>query len=337
MNARFCSPEAAPRSPAGLARLIARLLACLFALSLACLPLAATAQTADWPRTILHETGDLVLNTPPQRIVSTSPSLTGTLLAIKAPLVATATAMGGRLTDTTGFFNQWAKVAQDQGVIPLYTDLEFDIESLILSDPDLVIASATGGDSILPFVPELESLGYPVLVLDYSVNAWEDLARKLGQATDRTAEAEAVIADFTRQAEQARTHITRPEGTVSIVSYNFFGTYGVSKPQSTQARVLLEMGFTVTGLPAAMGPLVTRSREFDFVSHENLPASITGDSIFLLAADAADVKTFVADPVLANLPAVKQGRVYPLGPSSFRVDYYSGLEMIDAVTGLFAK
>ncbi|MCS5516888.1 hypothetical protein NWF32_24280 [Pseudomonas qingdaonensis] len=60
----------------------------------------------------------------------------------------------------------------------------------------------------------------------------------------------------------------------------------------------------------------------DFISRENLSAAITGDTVFLLGGSDADVQAFLADPVLANLPAVVHKRVYALGPSSFRIDYY---------------
>ena len=72
-----------------------------------------------------------------------------------------------------------------------------------------------------------------------------------------------------------------------------------------------------------------------FISRENLSAAISGDSVFLLSASDADVQAFLADPVLANLPAVVNKRVYALGPSSFRIDYYSGREMIDTVARNF--
>ena len=49
------------------------------------------------------------------------------------------------------------------------------------------------------------------------------------------------------------------------------------------------------------------------------------------------VQTFLADPVLANLPAVQAGRVYPLGPLSFRVDYYSALDIIETVAPYFTE
>lgn len=306
------------------------------ALAFCAMPTLTLAEEG-WPRQIEHEGGMLTLASPPNRIISTSPSLTGTLLAIEAPLVASATAVQGRLTDDTGFFRQWSKVAHARDLGILYRDLTFDIESVILQDPDLIVVSATGGDSALPFVPELEAMGFPVMVLNYGTNSWEALAEQLGRATGRESEAAEVAAQFNDRASKAGAEVIHPEGTVSIVSYNFFGTYGVSKPDSAQARVLRGMGFEVTGVPSSLQALVNRSREFDFVSHENLPAAISGDTIFLLAADEGDIETVMSDPVLANLPAVKAGRVYTLGLTSFRVDYYSGLAIIERVVEQFGK
>ena len=57
--------------------------------------------------------------------------------------------------------------------------------------------------------------------------------------------------------------------------------------------------------------------------------------MFLLGGNDDDVQAFLADPVLANLPAVINKRVYPLGVSSFRIDYYSGRQMIDTVARSF--
>ncbi len=280
----------------------------------------AAALAEGWPRTIAHDGG----------------SLTGTLLAIDAPVVSTAAAVQGPLTDASGFFRQWAEIARARGLDVLYPNLSFDIEALIVADPDLVIVSETGGDSALAFVPEIEALGFPVLVLNYGVNSWEQLATTLGQATGHEDDAAAIIAAFAERAAEARARIPDQEGKASIVSYNFFGTYGISKPEGVQARVLADMGFTVTGVPEGMQGMIQQSREFDFLSHENLPAAVTGDTVFLLAADETDVRAFLNDPVLANLPAVRSGRVYPLGKTSFRIDYYSGLAMIDAVEAEFA-
>ncbi|SFY09981.1 iron complex transport system substrate-binding protein [Paracoccus pantotrophus] len=300
------------------------------------LPAAALADEG-WPRSIPDALGEATVAAPPQRIVSTSPSLTGILLAIDAPLAATASAMVGPLTDDKGFFTQWAATADQRGVEVLYPNLNFDIEALIVQEPDLVVASSVGGDSILPYLDQLRAQEVPVIVLDYANDGWEELAHSLGRATGHEADAARMTQDFARRAAEAKAGLSLPPGDVSLVSYNFSGTYSVGKPESPQARVLAALGFSVAGLPDEMRAEVSRSADFDFVSHENLPAAITGDSVFLLNGTEQTVREFSADPVLANLPAVREGRVYPLGPNSFRVDYYSGLQIIETVAPYFAK
>ena len=319
-----------------MAGLLCRLILVLGLVNLCGLGTALQADTP-WPREVSTAQGALTIAAPPQRIVSTAPSLTGILLAINAPLHASAAAVIGPLTDDRGFFRQWSDIARQRDVAVLYPNLAFDIEAVILAEPDLVVASATGGDSILPYVAELRAQGLQVLVLDYSSGDWQQLARVLGEATGHEAEAEAAIADFDAQAARARAELQIPDGRVSIVSYNFAGTYSVSKPGSAQARVLSALGFRVAGIPETMRGQITRGADFDFVSRENLPAAITGDGVFLLNGTEASVANFVADPVLANLPAIKAGRVWPLGPTSFRVDYYSGLEIIATIAPFFRK
>lgn len=300
------------------------------------LPAAALAEEG-WPRTISHPGGELVLEASPKRIVSTSPSLTGIVLALDAPLVATTAALTGPLTDGQGFFRQWADVAHQRGVQVLSPNLTFDIEALLVQEADLVIGSATGGDSILPNLAEVQALGLPVLVIDYSDTSWEEQAALIGRATGHEAEARAVSAAFAARAAEVGATLDRPEGSVSIVSYDFAGTYAVSQPTSPQAEVLAALGFTVTGLPEDLRGAATRSADFDFISHENLTAAITGRTVFLLNGTEDSVAAFTADPLLANLPAVREGRVYPLGPTSFRVDYYSALQIVETVAPYFAK
>ncbi|MGQ7115120.1 Fe2+-enterobactin ABC transporter substrate-binding protein, partial [Escherichia sp. TWPC-MK] len=48
----------------------------------------AAVQAADWPRQITDSRGTHTLESQPQRIVSTSVTLTGSLLAIDAPVIA---------------------------------------------------------------------------------------------------------------------------------------------------------------------------------------------------------------------------------------------------------
>ncbi|MGQ3673121.1 Fe2+-enterobactin ABC transporter substrate-binding protein [Xanthobacter sp. TB0136] len=300
-------------------------------------PHLARAQDAPWPRTIAHEAGVVVVEKPPQRIVSTTPSVTGIVLAIGAPLVATAATTPTRLTDAKGFFSQWAQVADERGVKVLYKSLRFDPEAIIGANPDLVIISSTGADSAVQHYAELEAQGIPTLVVNYSNQSWQEIATRLGVATGHEKGAADAIARFNDHAAQVAAGLDIPDLPVSIVGYNLGGSYSIARPESPHAQLLSSLGFNVVGLPTHLSAQVTRRSDFEFVSRENLTAAIGGDVVFLLNGTDADVEAFLADPVLANLPAVREKRVYPLGPTSFRIDYYSGREMIDLVAQHFRK
>lgn len=313
------------------------LAATAFAAALSLSAPVAHAQEEGWPRTVGHEAGELTLPARPVRIVSTAPSLTGILLAMDAPLVATAATTPSVMTDGKGFFSQWAGVADERGVEVLYRNLSFDIEAVIGSEPDLLIASSSGADTVLQHYGELEAQGIPTFVVNYSNQSWQDMAIRIGEAAGLEKEALTAIERFDAHTAEVAASLRKDRGTASIVGYNIGASYSIGRPESPQARLLSSLGFEVQGMPQAQSGDVTRRSDFDFISRENLSAAITGDTVFLLRGTDADVEAFLADPVLANLPAVRNRRVYPLGPTSFRIDYYSGLEMLDAVARHFRR
>ncbi|MGB7391628.1 hypothetical protein [Marinomonas sp.] len=76
---------------------------------------------AGWPRSIMTSKGLLTLQQAPKRIVSTSVTLSGTLLAINAPLVASgATTPNTSVASEQGFMRQWSAIAKERGLVPLY-------------------------------------------------------------------------------------------------------------------------------------------------------------------------------------------------------------------------
>ncbi len=196
----------------------------------------------------------------PARIVSTTPSVTGILLAMDAPLVASAATTPSRLTDAKGFFSQWAKVADQRGVEVLYRNLRFDIEAVIAQDPDLLVASATGADSAAPYRAELEAQGVPTLVVDYSKHSWQELATELGRHTGLERQAQAAIQRFDAYTAEVAAAIAPPQGPVSVVGYNIAGSYSIGRQASPQARLLEALGFQVAELPEALAGKVTRAR-----------------------------------------------------------------------------
>lgn len=72
-----------------------------------------------WPRTLQTPKGPLTLQQPPERIVSTSVTITGTLLAIHAPLVGSgATSRNSIVSDGRGFLSSGAPRQKRSGCSP---------------------------------------------------------------------------------------------------------------------------------------------------------------------------------------------------------------------------
>lgn len=298
----------------------------------------ALAEDKGWPRTIQHELGELTIEKQPKRVVNTALSATGTLLAIDAPVIASSATRISALTDDKGFFSQWADVAHERGVEILYPNLEFDLEAIIAADPDLLIISTTGGDSVKEHYDELVAQGIPTMAVNYSNKKWQDLAAQFGEALGLEAEAKEAADRFDAYVADLAKTIDLPEGPVSIVGFNIGTTQSVSKTTSPQAHLLSAMGFDVHGIAQGI-PAEDRGgrSDFSFVTFENLSAGITGDTVFLLRGTEKNVEAFLNEPTFANLSAVKSKQVYPLGFSSFRIDYYSGKAMADTVAKFFAK
>ena len=297
----------------------------------------AAEQQAQWPRTITHELGETTLDHQPTRIANTALSVTGTLLAMDAPVVASAATNPSDVTDGKGFFSQWAAAADAKGVEVLYPGLEFDLESLIAQDPDLVIVSTSGADSVSDQYERI-SERFPTIAIDYSKQSWQDLAKELGHALGLENNAEKAIREFDEYVAEQKKRITPAEGGVSIVSYNGPGEeQGVAKLTGPHAQLLTDLGFEVKDAPAGMDTSTQAREDFAFISHENLTKGIRGDTVFLFSADEKKVGEFLADPLLANLPAVTEKRVHPLGLTSFRLDPYSGRDVVDAVVRATAR
>ena len=296
------------------------------------------ADSGDWPRTVTDEQGEVTIDKKPTKIVSTSPSVTGTLLAIDAPVVASAATSPSPLTDDKGFFTQWASAADERGVDVLYSNLEFDLEAVINADPDLVVVSSSGKDSLQE--DQLASLKeqFTVLVVDYNKQSWQDLATQLGAALGLEDKASAAATDFDTYLNEAKGKITPPSGGVTLVSYNGPSTeQGIGKKDSAHAVLMTSLGCEIVEADPSLDTGSHQQSGFMFVSYENLSRAVTGESVFLIKAGEDGVSKFTGDETLANLPAVTGNRVYYLGASSFRIDYYSGKLAVDAVVDQLEK
>lgn len=294
----------------------------------------STEVTGEWPRTVETADGPVTLESRPERIVSTSVTLTGSLLALDAPLIGTGAQPPSTVTDDAGLFSQWAEIAEERDVEVLYQG-EPNIETITAAGPDLIVVSTSGADSASERVDLLSQIA-PVLVFDYSDKSWQDLTRQLATAVGAEDRAEELITEFDATIEKAKEAIApvlAQNPTLSILTYNSPNDSRIFTAESAQGRLAARLGFTVAAVPDEVARPGDGNARSDVVSVavENLPLALTGDTTFVINATDPDAARLKADPTLASVPSVENDRVHALGYDSFRLDYYSANNVVERI------
>lgn len=308
----------------------------LLVLSLFVLGLSSTL-AADWPRQVTDSRGTHTLESKPMRIVSTSVTLTGSLLAIDAPVVGSgATTPNNRVADDQGFLRQWGEVAKARKLTRLYIG-EPSAEAVAAQMPDLILISATGLDSAMALYDQLSAIA-PTLIINYDDKSWQGLLTQLGEITGQEKQASARIAEFNQQLAQVKKQITLPPQPVSALVYNAAAhNANLWTADSAQGQLLSQLGFTLAALPENLHASQSQGKRHDIVQlgGENLAAGLNGEALFLFAGSEKDAGAIYTNPLLSHLKAVQNKRVYALGTETFRLDYYSATLLLKRVAELF--
>lgn len=298
---------------------------------------AATAgtQSAQWPRTVETARGPVTLDAQPQRIVSTSVTLTGSLLALDAPLIGTGAQPKSTVTTEQGLFTQWADVATDRDVEILYQG-QPNAEKIMAAAPDLIVVSTSGADSAAQQVETLSKIA-PTLLFDYSDKSWQDLTTQLAGAVGKEERAQELLAEFDAKIDRAKTTIAPAlqagAAPVNLLTYNSPEDSKIFTAESAQGRLVTRLGLTLADLPADIAGTGAESGRSDIVgvNIENLPRALTGATTFVINAQQPGVDRLKADPTLAAVPSVQRGAVHPLDFDSFRLDFYSANNVVDRI------
>ncbi|HHA1753637.1 TPA: Fe2+-enterobactin ABC transporter substrate-binding protein [Enterobacter kobei] len=296
-----------------------------------------SAVAADWPRQVTDSRGVHTLEHKPTRIVSTSVTLTGSLLAIDAPVIASgATTPNNRVADAQGFLRQWGDIAKQRKVARLYIG-EPSAEAVAAQMPDLILISATGGDSALALYDQLSAIA-PTLIINYDDKSWQELLTQLGTMTGHEKQAAERIAAFDEQLAQVKQQMTLPPQPVNAIVYTAAAhTANLWTTESAQGKLLHQLGFTLADLPAGLHTSKSQGKRHDIIQlgGENLGTGLNGEGLFVFAGDQKDVDAIYANPLLAHLPAVQNKRVWALGTETFRLDYYSAMLVLQRLNSIF--
>lgn len=296
---------------------------------------ATTAQSGDWPRTVETATGPVTLDAQPQRIVSTSVTLTGSLLSLDAPVIGTGAQPKSTVTDDQGLFTQWADVAAERDVEVLYQGAP-NVEKITAAAPDLIVVSTSGADSAAQQVATLSQIA-PTLLFDYSDKSWQDLTTQLAAVVGKEDRATELLAEFDAKVDTAKQAIApalqNGAAPVNILTYNSPEDSRIFTAESAQGRLATRLGLTIAPLPAEItgtGAAAGRS-DIVAVNMENLPLALTGPTTFVINAQQPGADKLKADPTLAAVPSVQRGAVHPLDFDSFRLDFYSANNVVDRI------
>ena len=296
-----------------------------------------SAPADDWPRQASDSRGAPTPESKPTPTASTSVTLTGSLLAIDAPVIASgATTPNNRVADAQGFLRQWGDIAKQRKVARLYIG-EPSAEAVAAQMPDLILISATGGDSALALYDQLSAIA-PTLIINYDDKSWQELLTQLGTITGQETQAAERIAAFDKQLAQVKQQMKLPPQPVNAIVYTAAAhTANLWTTDSAQGKLLHQLGFTLADLPAGLQTSTSQGKRHDIIQlgGENLATGLNGEGLFVFAGDEKDVNAIYANPLLAHLPSVKNKRVWALGMETFRLDYYSAMLVLDRLNALF--
>jgi ABC-type Fe2+-enterobactin transport system substrate-binding protein len=289
---------------------------------------AESAEPAPAARTFTHTMGETEVPQAVQRVVSASVTMTGPLLGLDAPVVASATARPGGVADENGFFLQWAPAAVERGVVPLGGP-QAPIEAIAEQRPDVIVGSAVGLDAVDGEVYSRLSQIAPTIVLDHSTASWEELAAELGAALGHEQQAAAAEAEFDARAAELQLDTTHPAAALTVTSEGL----NVFTAESAQGKLLQSLGMTLADVGAGAGAGAGGGDRRDVVrlAHENV-GQLGDASLYVVNAEESDIAEYRgAHPVLAGLPAFAEERVVPLGPESFRLDRFAAMAVLDRI------
>jgi len=100
-----------------------------------------------------------------------------------------------------------------------------------------------------------------------------------------------------------------------------------------------DLGFTIATVPDDVKGDQSMGERKDIVqlSPENVQAGLTGENWVVIAADETAKTAVTSNETFSSAAPVTGGKVQYMPPSSFRLDYYSALEMLDAVQKAYPK
>ena len=261
---------------------------------------AEESQEAAFPVTVTDAAGrEVTISAQPQKVVSGYYITTSMVIALGAEdrLVGIEAK-----ADTRPIYSLAAPELLELPSVG--TAKEFDLEGCAALEPDLVILPLKLKDT----VPALEELGIPVITVNpEDLSLLEETIGLLGKALGANEEAQTLL-DYNHQTQEELSALLKDAGQPTVYlagNSSYLSTAGAKMYQNT---LIQQSG----------GVNVAAQLEDDYwaeISYEQLLA--WNPQVIIIVPEASYTREdLLADPQLAGLDAVKNGRVYAM-PTAF--------------------
>jgi iron complex transport system substrate-binding protein len=264
-------------------------------------------------RLVPHEMGKTEVCGQPQKVAALSPHILDSMLALGVQPVAYAESEDLKIqtydnpAEQIPYIGKWV-TTQPMGLGDRKSP---SLERLTLIEPDSILGEKWLHKDEYPLLSEIA----PTLLFSDEQSdgqqVWQEDIRGVAKALGREAQAKELLAAFDQQIAQARAALqpvlqTYPR--VLLIESNLT-TYLASRPESTTARLLREIGFEIVQPPGVQG--------YAEISWEILP-QIETDIILVLSwsddgfsnPEATMQQKWAKNPLLNSMPIFQQGRVF---------------------------
>lgn len=273
--------------------------------------------SAEFPITIEHAFGETTITSQPERVVTLSWANQDAILALGVVPVGVSAANFGKMTENK--LHLWTEEAfnnlGETNPNVFNDETGWDYEAIAAAQPDIIIASYSGMTE-----EEYNLLSEIAPVIPYLETAWKTDWREQ-TITNATAigmkeEGEALVEETDALISEKIANYPELEGKTAAffwISQDDMSTFYAYLPSDPRASYLNDLGFTT---PDSILSLASSTEDFSVtISREN--AELLNDvDIMVVYGDEGLLEALKADPLMSQIPAVKNDAVVLIDSTS---------------------
>lgn len=272
---------------------------------------------ATYPITITHAFGETVITEKPENIVTLGWGNQDVPLALGVVPVGVSMANFGPVNED-GLLAWTAAKFEELGVESpnVFSDVDgWDYEAISNANPDVILAAYSGFSQ-----EEYDMLSQIAPVVAYPETAWSTDWREMtitnAKAMGMEAEGEKLVEDMDALIAEKLKEYPDVEGKTAAfawMSATDLSVFYIYLPTDPRADFLLDLGLK---FPASVEAMVENESDFSITVSSEYANQLSDIDILITYGDENLLEALQADPLFVEIPAVKNGAVLLLDPTT---------------------